>query len=111
MRIIEKCDGLPLAIKVMGGLLRQKMIRQGDWKNVMDSMRKTIPSELNHAIYLSYEDLHSSLKCCFLHYSLLPKGTLFFMDDIIGMWISEGFVDATLGDIEETGREYYDELI
>jgi hypothetical protein len=36
---------------------------------------------------------------------------LFFAQDIVGMWISEGFVHGTSHDLEELGREYYDELI
>jgi hypothetical protein len=70
-----------------------------------------MPKELNYAVYLSYEDLQPCLKPCFLHYSLLPRGTLFFVHDNVGMWISEGFVHGTLRDLEEIGREYYDELI
>jgi Leucine-rich repeat (LRR) protein len=114
MGLVEKCDGLPLAVKVMGGLLRQKRIRRTDWQKVLDDSLWSVsqmPKELNYAIYLSYEDLRPCLKPCFLHYSLLPKGTFFYVDDIVGMWISEGFVHGTLRDLEEIGREYYDELI
>ncbi|XP_066333456.1 putative disease resistance RPP13-like protein 1 [Miscanthus floridulus] len=114
MRLVEKCDGLPLGVKVMGGLLRQKSIRRTDWQNVLDDSLWSVsqmPKELNYAVYLSYEDLQPCLKPCFLHYSLLPRGTLFFADDIVGMWISEGFVHGTLRDLEEIGREYYDQLI
>ncbi|CAO2141004.1 unnamed protein product, partial [Urochloa humidicola] len=112
MQIVEKCDCLPLAVKVTGGLLRQKNTNRRDWENVLDdSMWSTsqMPEELNNAIYLSYEDLPSCLKPCFLHYSLLPKGTLFTVRDIVGMWISEGFVHGTSQDLEEVGKEYCDE--
>ena len=114
MRLVEKCDGLPLGVKVMGGLLRQKRIRRTDWQKVLDDSLWSVsqmPKELNYAVYLSYEDLRPCLKPCFLYYSLLPKGALFYVDDIIGMWISEGFVHGTSDDLEEIGREYYDQLI
>jgi len=114
MEIITKCDYLPLAVKVMGGLLRQKTARRREWENVLNDSIWSVsqmPEELNYAIYLSYEDLSSSLKPCFLHYSLLPKSREFFSYEIIGMWISEGFVHGTSRDLEEIGKEYYDELI
>jgi hypothetical protein len=115
MRIIEKCDCLPLAIKVMGGLLCKKMARRGDWEKVLNDAIWSVsrmPEELNYAIYLSYEDLHSSLKQCFLHYSLIPnKSTRFFVDDIVNMWISEGFVEGNSDELEELAMEYYNELI
>jgi len=112
MEIIEKCDGLPLAVKVMAGLLRQKRTRH--WGNVLNDSIWSVsqmPEELNYAIYLSYQDLHPSLKSCFLHYSILPKSTCFFLDEIVGMWISEGFLHGNSHDLEELGRQHYEELI
>ena len=92
MRLVEKCDGLPHGVKVMGGLVCQKRIRRTNWQKVLDDSLWSVsqmPKEQNYAIYLSYEDLQPFLKPCFLHYSLLPWGTLFSVDDIVGMWISE----------------------
>lgn len=114
MGIIEKCDYLPLAVKIMGGLLRQRRIRQSEWEDVLhDSVWSLaqMPEELNYAIYLSYKNLGPCLKSCFLHYSLLPKNTIFGIDDIVAMWISEGFVHETSPDLEKIGRGYYNELI
>ncbi|KAK3119505.1 hypothetical protein QOZ80_9AG0671510 [Eleusine coracana subsp. coracana] len=114
MGIVAKCDGLPLAVKVMGGLLRQKRIRRSDWNNVLNDSIWSVsqmPEELNYAIYLSYQDMDPSLKPCFLHFALLPKCTVFYVDDVVGMWIAEGFVRGGSRDLEELGREYYDELI
>ena len=65
MEIIAQCDCLPLAIKVIGGLLRQKRTSRRDWKNVQNDSIWSVsqmPEELNYAIYLSYEDLSPSLK-------------------------------------------------
>ncbi|KAF0896923.1 hypothetical protein E2562_030772 [Oryza meyeriana var. granulata] len=35
MEIVDKCGGLPLAVKVMGGLLCKKEKRRADWKKVV----------------------------------------------------------------------------
>nr|UBY07473.1 NBS-LRR disease resistance protein [Dasypyrum villosum] len=114
LQIIAKCDGLPLTIKVMGGLLCQKDNKHRDWEMVLDDSIWSVsgmPEELNHAVYLSYEDLPSSIKQCFLCYSLIPKTALFRRDNIIGMWISEGFIHGTSDGLEELGTKYYKELI
>nr|UBY07167.1 NBS-LRR disease resistance protein [Dasypyrum villosum] len=114
LQILAKCDGLPLAVKVMGGLLCQKEKNHRAWQMVLDDSiwsLSEMPEELNHAVYLSYEDLPSCIKQCFLYYSLLPKTALFPIDNIIGMWISEGFIHGTSADLEELGSKYYKELI
>uniref|UniRef100_A0A3B6UAQ5 Uncharacterized protein n=1 Tax=Triticum aestivum TaxID=4565 RepID=A0A3B6UAQ5_WHEAT len=115
LQVIEKCDGLPLAVKVMGGLLRQKGKQRHDWEMVLNDSIWSVsemPEELNYAVYLSYEDLPPCIKQCFLHYSLLPKGGLFHRAEIIGMWISEGFIHGSSDDdLEELGMKYYSELI
>ncbi|WVZ54192.1 hypothetical protein U9M48_005030 [Paspalum notatum var. saurae] len=115
MGIIAKCDGLPLAVKVMGGLLRQKRTRRSDWECVLNDLILSVShvsEELNNAIYLSYQDLHPSLKSCFLHYALLPKSNVVFQEQIVvAMWISEGFVDGSSSDLEVLGEEYYHQLI
>jgi hypothetical protein len=114
MLIIAKCDRLPLAVKVIGGLLRQKHKRRSDWENILNDSTWSVsqmPPELNYAVYLSYQDLHPELKSCFLHYALLPKSTVFWYDRIVAMWISEGFVYGNSHDLEVLGREYYDQLI
>ncbi|CAL4985678.1 unnamed protein product [Urochloa decumbens] len=121
MKIIEKCDGLPLAIKVMGGLLAQiNEATPSDWENVIkDDSMWLVPqseqekSELNYAVCLSYNGLRPSLKQCFLYYSLLPdKGIRLYEQDIVGLWIAEGFIPSdSERELEEVGKEYYSELI
>ncbi|KAJ1274630.1 hypothetical protein BS78_05G076100 [Paspalum vaginatum] len=114
MEIIAKCDGLPLAVKVMGGLLRQRKTWRSDWENVLNDSIWSLfqmPTEINNAVYLSYQDLHPILKPCFLHYALLPKSKLFWANTIVAMWISEGFVHGKSCDLEVLGNEYYNELI
>ncbi|XP_066336682.1 putative disease resistance RPP13-like protein 1 [Miscanthus floridulus] len=113
--ILGRCGGLPLAIKVIGGLLRQRSINIVEWERVLDNPAWSIdgmPEELNHALYLSYDDLPPHLKQCLIYYSLIPQKTNISPDQLIEMWISEGLVSSRYSDdLEQIGRDYNEELI
>ncbi|XP_066340548.1 putative disease resistance RPP13-like protein 1 isoform X2 [Miscanthus floridulus] len=119
MKIISKCGGLPLAIKVMGGLLSTKPLSEGDWEAVLKHHAWSVaglPKELDNAIYLSYEDLSPQLKQCFLYCSLFPKGKTIWQRQVVPMWISEGFIhppdrSSSSCDDYEIADGYYQELI
>ncbi|KAJ1256560.1 hypothetical protein BS78_K007800 [Paspalum vaginatum] len=120
MRIIRKCDGLPLSIKAVGGLLKTKKENKNDWMGVLDapawSTDKT-HHDLNSALLLSYEDLSPPLKQCFLYSSLFPKSKNLRMKNIVSMWMSEGLLHVSHDDrvrwkeTEEIGMYYYRDLI
>ncbi|KAF7105356.1 hypothetical protein CFC21_106173 [Triticum aestivum] len=114
LEIIQICGCLPLAVKVMGGLLRERGGLRREWEQVLDDSKWSVtkmPQELNHTVYLSYEYMPPYLKQCFLYYSLLPKSKVFHMDEVIAMWMSEGFIHGNSSDLEELGKNYYKELI
>ncbi|KAL6654475.1 hypothetical protein ACP70R_007940 [Stipagrostis hirtigluma subsp. patula] len=119
MKIVRRCDGLPLAVKAVGGVLRMKRPNAREWKGVLDdpvwSTDKT-HSDLSFALRLSYEDLSPPVKQCFLCYSLLPKGDI-SRPILIGMWISQGYIQVTAADqgrmkeAEDIGIFYYNDLM
>lgn len=116
MHIVTRCDCLPLAIKTVGGLLCTKNRTPRDWVEVSESAAWSmagLPDEVHSAIYLSYADLPSQLKQCFLHCSLFPKDEVIKRVDIVQMWIAEGFIqdDGNCTILEDTGSQYYKELI
>ncbi|XP_048557512.1 putative disease resistance protein RGA3 [Triticum urartu] len=114
LQIIAKCDGLPLAIKVMGGLLCKKEKTRRDWEDILNDdiwSVSRIPEELNYAIHLSYDDLSPCLQECFLHFSLKPKKTILSVNEVVSMWIGEGLVNGGSGILELEGKRYYNELI
>ncbi|VAI94328.1 unnamed protein product [Triticum turgidum subsp. durum] len=114
LKIILKCGCLPIAVKVMGGLLRERGGLRHDWQQVLDDSKWSttkMPDDLNHTVYLSYEYMASYLKQCFLYYSFLPKSRIFHMDQVVAMWISEGLIHGNSSDLEELGRNYYKELV
>jgi hypothetical protein len=122
MEILKRCDGLPLAIKVIGGLLSTKYPSECEWKAVLNNPAWSVhglPQELDNRLYLSYEDLSPQMKQCFLYCALFPKGTSIPPDVVISMWISEGFIQPpkTHGSshdddcLENVAMEYYWGLI
>ncbi|KAJ8509921.1 hypothetical protein OPV22_000355 [Ensete ventricosum] len=114
-RIVEMCDGLPLAIKAMGGVLIPKERTKAEWENILRSdawsMNPT-DEELPRALFLSYEDLPPHLKQCFLYCSLYPEKSDLYYQEIVRLWVAEGLI-LKQGDrlVEDSAEEYYRELV
>ncbi|XP_066342314.1 putative disease resistance RPP13-like protein 1 [Miscanthus floridulus] len=122
MEILENCDGLPLAIKVIGGLLSTRYPSEHEWKAVLNMPAWSLtglPQELDNRLYLSYEDLSPQLKQCLLYCSMFPKGVAILQAVVTEMWISEGLIQpphkrSTSSHeygLEDIATEYYRELI
>ncbi|KAG1347804.1 putative disease resistance protein RGA3 [Cocos nucifera] len=115
METVKKCDGLPLAIKAVAGVLCTKGRTGRAWSGVLESTAWStsgLPEEVKGALYLSYEDLPSNLKQCFIYCSLFPEDCRLKSFMITPLWIAEGFVKAEgSSSMEETAKEYYRELI
>ncbi|KAL7607659.1 hypothetical protein Lser_V15G13845 [Lactuca serriola] len=112
--IIEKCGGLPLALIALGRLLRTKTDKE-EWKEVLNSeiwgLEKV--DEIAPALRLSYNDLSGSLKRLFAYCSLFPKDHVFDKEELILLWMAEGFLrqSSTSKSVERLGREGFDELL
>ncbi|XP_008805916.3 disease resistance protein RGA2-like [Phoenix dactylifera] len=119
VQIVEKCDGLPLAIKVIAGVLKQKDRSPREWNKVLKSdawSMSQLHQELPGALFLSYENLPSYLKQCFLYCSLFPEDYIMGCDELICYWVAEGFIhmeDRAQRDIimEDIAEDFYRELI
>ncbi|URE40886.1 Disease resistance protein [Musa troglodytarum] len=74
----------------------------------MAEFNKKVPGVL----YLSYEDLPSHLKQCFLHCSLYPNKADMYRKDLTRLWVAEGFTEEN-GELsmEEIAEGYYEDLI
>ncbi|KAJ9671111.1 hypothetical protein PVL29_027211 [Vitis rotundifolia] len=110
-RIIEKCSGLPLAAKVLGGLLRSKP--QNQWEHVLSS-KMWNRSGVIPVLRLSYQHLPSHLKRCFAYCALFPRDYEFEQKELILLWMAEGLIHQAKEDyrqIEDLGADYFDELL
>ncbi|XP_047084865.1 putative disease resistance protein RGA3 [Lolium rigidum] len=113
--IVRKCGGLPLAIKVTARVLATKEKTENGWRKFIDGSAWSVdnlPTELRGALYLSYDDLPSHLKQCFLYCALYPEDGLLYRDYLVMHWVAEGFIEQQQGQLmEDTAEEYYYELI
>ncbi|KAJ4802136.1 hypothetical protein LUZ62_014702 [Rhynchospora pubera] len=112
--IVGKCKGLPLAIKVLGGILCYE-IDVEKWREVLESNILEIDEtgEIMPALRLSYRKLQDHLKPCFLYLSMFPKNTPFEKDMVVRLWMAQGYINGntgTLKALEAIGSEYFDEL-
>ena len=112
--IVRRCKGLPLAAKALGGMLRNQLNRRA-WEDILTSKIWDLPEEKSHilpALKLSYHHLPSHLKRCFAYCSIFPKDYEFDKDELILLWMAEGFLQQLKGDNqpEKLGCEYFDDL-
>ncbi|XP_063938107.1 putative disease resistance protein RGA3 [Daucus carota subsp. sativus] len=112
-RMVERCGGLPLAIKTLGGLLYSKKSEE-EWLLILNSevwKSKGVLSSLR----LSYDNLpYSSLKRCFAYFSVLSKDSLIYKDEMVHICMALGFL-LSPGDtnllMEDVGSEYFNILL
>nr|XP_019704633.1 putative disease resistance protein RGA3 [Elaeis guineensis]XP_029119554.1 putative disease resistance protein RGA3 [Elaeis guineensis] len=113
--IVEKCRGLPLAAKVLGSLMRFKT-EDAEWVHVRDSELWRLPRNENRILLelqLSFDHLPSDLKQCFAYCSIFPKDYQIERKQLIQLWIAEGFIQTSDGDMheEEVGNQNFNSLL
>ncbi|KAK2993706.1 hypothetical protein RJ640_027058 [Escallonia rubra] len=115
--ILEKCEGLPLAIVTMGGFLATKDRRVEEWDMVWRSLGDELESNdqfgfMKRILFLSYFDLPSHLKVCLLYLSVFPEDYEIEKMRLIRLWIAEGFVQVREGKtLEEVAENYLNNLV
>ena len=116
-KVTKWCRGLPLAAKVLGGLLRSEL-HDHTWEDILHSKIWNLPSEKHdilQVLRLSYYHLPSHLKRCFGYCALFPKNYKFRKNELILLWLAEGLIHQSQGDlkqeIEDLGATYFDELL
>jgi hypothetical protein len=112
-QIVKKCEGLPLAVKAIGSLLRSKL-GIDEWEKILKSELWDSPidkTDILPALRLSYKYLPSHLKQCFAYCSIFPKDYVFKEDEVVLLWMAEGFLKETRNKrMEEVGEDYFRDL-
>lgn len=110
--MLEITNGLPLAIVLLGRLLRRKEF-PGQWNEVLKHLKlKKHCNPLEGLLALCFEDLPHDLRPCFLHFALRPENTIYSARRLVRLWVAEGFLQHTKGEtMEDVGHTYLKELV
>ncbi|KAJ4798251.1 Disease resistance protein RPM1 [Rhynchospora pubera] len=114
-KIVAKCQGLPLAIVVIGSLLACRDRKEQEWKCFYNQLSWELSSnpQIKDVLNLSINDLLPHLRSCFLYCGLFPEDADISSNWISKLWIAEGFVEEKGKDItmEEVAQGYIKELV
>ncbi|KAF7145027.1 hypothetical protein RHSIM_Rhsim04G0236700 [Rhododendron simsii] len=118
--IVEECDGLPLALKVIGGALR-KEANVNVWSNFLRELRSPATSfieDLNEKVFkvlkVSYDHLKNTQnKKCLLFCGLYPEDSNIKKSELIEYWKAEGILSRklTLEEARDKGEAILQALI
>ncbi|KAJ0046107.1 hypothetical protein Pint_03640 [Pistacia integerrima] len=113
-QVVEKCRGLPLAARTLGGLLRSKQ-RDDEWQDVLNSKIWNLrdESDILLVLRLSYHHLPSHVKRCFSYCVIFPKDYEFEETELIHLWMAEDLIQEQNDDkqMEDVGGEYFWDLL
>jgi len=105
--IVSKCKAL--AARTLGGVFHSKTDYK-EWEMIAKSSMWSLSNEnIPPALKLSYYHLPSDEKRCFSYCAIIPKGSTFRKDQLIMLWMAEGFLGKE--DMEDGGNEYFDDLV
>ncbi|XP_074285440.1 putative disease resistance protein RGA1 isoform X1 [Silene latifolia] len=101
--IVKKCTNVPLAIRVVGSLLRGQS--KSKWLSFHDKGLDSL-SECNDTmtriLKLSYDQLSPSLKACFAYCAIFSKDWEISKQTLLQLWMAQGYINS-----ESLGEEYF----
>ncbi|TYI62153.1 hypothetical protein E1A91_D10G225800v1 [Gossypium mustelinum] len=114
-KMVRKCNGLPLAAKTLGGLLRTNVDLHA-WEDILESEIWKLSkdqSSIIPALQVSYHHLPLHLKRCFMYCAIIPKDCEFEKEEIILLWRAQGFLQEARDKqcIHDLGHKYFNDLV
>ncbi|XP_071927974.1 putative disease resistance protein At1g50180 isoform X2 [Coffea arabica] len=96
--MLNNCGGLPLAVVVLGGILRTRTFKE--WNEVHENIKSYLDKgekigkegEVPKVLAYSYYDLPWQLKPCFLYLGKFREDSDIGAESLYQMWIGEGMI-------------------
>ncbi|XP_073150902.1 putative disease resistance RPP13-like protein 1 [Henckelia pumila] len=114
IEIAKKCKGLPLAAKTLASLLSNPEFKANEWHCILKGKLWDLPQDNNDllpTLMLSYIHLSPQLQKCFAYCSLFPKDHEFEVEELVLLWMAEGFIQPIEGwRLEDVGQQYFSNL-
>nr|XP_034570075.1 putative disease resistance protein RGA3 [Setaria viridis] len=111
-KIVEKCGGVPLAVKSLGDRLLdmpmhkwEETLKSDLWEDERDPTTGTTSTLILPSLKISYYHMPYYLRPCFVYFSAFPKGFIIEKRELIHKWIALRFVLTT-----HRAEEYLQEL-
>ncbi|KAL7153204.1 hypothetical protein ABFS83_04G150600 [Erythranthe nasuta] len=114
-QISLNCNGLPLSLTVIGGLLSQENMTIEYWESIQgdthDAAARGDDAYLE-ILYLSYNNLPCRLKGCFLYIGGFSEDSEIPVTKLIRLWVAEGFLKpSSHKTVEHVAYDYLEQLI
>ncbi|KAL0453276.1 UNVERIFIED_CONTAM: putative disease resistance protein RGA1 [Sesamum latifolium] len=111
--IAKKCKGLPLAAKTLGSVLHHRST-EDEWNYILKSDLWDLPQYENGVfpcLMLSYIHLPAHLQKCFAYCSIFPQNHEFEVEELVHLWMAEGFIQLQgQRRLEDIGSDYFNDL-
>jgi disease resistance protein RPS2 len=107
LSMAEECQGLPLALKVIGRAMFGKTSPGLQWEPLLKKLResrvqeRSVEEGLYKRLKLGYDLLSEDdrrLKDCFLYFAAFPEDHKVWFNEILWGWIGEGLIPGNGGD-------------
>ncbi|XP_062117780.1 disease resistance protein RGA2-like [Humulus lupulus] len=115
--IVERCKGIPLAIKTIGNLLYGKS-KESEWSSFNKEFSKISEQQEDDilpTLRLSYDHLASHLKLCFAYCSIFPKDYEIEVKGLVSLWMAQGFLKLSDPSqdqcLEDVGYDWFMNLL